>query len=299
MSAWPERDEIETRQISEYAYQLWEKDGRPDGRALKYWLTAEAVLATQKKISERPVSVPFLVSFTVTGLPASLPKLQWAICPDPPSYQQQCLALESFPLSSSPQALAVLPNQLPHDARLLSLQVASAVAALDRIARLLDYCIDLDSIPQGNFFEPLDTGPDWRLKKEYVKALLEPNEYPKQIGEIDLYLDNTAFSQVVAFNVLSVSTGSLIKVAAQLSAMGWRRAIGAIAIVLGLSFAQGYGHRAGEIFAEHHTPSEVVHEIIGRFEPMSAQPTVDFNDFWERAQAVQGVDPGAFNQAVA
>jgi hypothetical protein len=29
------------RRIEEHAYSLWEADGRPDGRALEYWLRAE------------------------------------------------------------------------------------------------------------------------------------------------------------------------------------------------------------------------------------------------------------------
>ena len=38
------------RRIEEHAYSLWEADGRPDGRALEYWLRAE------QAVSEQPVS---------------------------------------------------------------------------------------------------------------------------------------------------------------------------------------------------------------------------------------------------
>jgi hypothetical protein len=35
------------RVIEERAYALWEADGRPDGRALEYWLRAEQAVADQ------------------------------------------------------------------------------------------------------------------------------------------------------------------------------------------------------------------------------------------------------------
>jgi hypothetical protein len=38
------------RRIEEHAYSLWEADGRPEGRALEYWLRAEQAL------SEQPIS---------------------------------------------------------------------------------------------------------------------------------------------------------------------------------------------------------------------------------------------------
>jgi Protein of unknown function (DUF2934) len=38
------------RRIEEDAYSLWEADGRPDGRALEYWLRAE------QAVSDQPVS---------------------------------------------------------------------------------------------------------------------------------------------------------------------------------------------------------------------------------------------------
>jgi hypothetical protein len=38
------------RRIEEHAYSLWEADGRPEGRALEYWLRAE------QAVSEQPMS---------------------------------------------------------------------------------------------------------------------------------------------------------------------------------------------------------------------------------------------------
>jgi hypothetical protein len=40
------------RRIEERAYALWEADGRPDGRALEYWLRAEQEIVTQSIAGE-------------------------------------------------------------------------------------------------------------------------------------------------------------------------------------------------------------------------------------------------------
>ena len=38
--------------IEERAYSLWESDGRPEGRALDYWLQAEQEILDQSKARE-------------------------------------------------------------------------------------------------------------------------------------------------------------------------------------------------------------------------------------------------------
>jgi hypothetical protein len=38
--------------IEERAYALWEADGRPEGRALDYWLQAEQEIVTQSIAGE-------------------------------------------------------------------------------------------------------------------------------------------------------------------------------------------------------------------------------------------------------
>jgi hypothetical protein len=47
------------RRIEEHAYALWETDGRPEGRALEYWLRAEQAVAEQtvadKALSDQEV----------------------------------------------------------------------------------------------------------------------------------------------------------------------------------------------------------------------------------------------------
>lgn len=41
------RHELTTETIAARAYSLWEKDGRPPGRDLEYWLQAESQLKQQ------------------------------------------------------------------------------------------------------------------------------------------------------------------------------------------------------------------------------------------------------------
>jgi hypothetical protein len=41
------------RRIEEHAYSLWEADGRPNGRALEYWLRAEQAVLDQP-VQEAP-----------------------------------------------------------------------------------------------------------------------------------------------------------------------------------------------------------------------------------------------------
>jgi hypothetical protein len=44
------------RQISELAYAIWEKEGRPQGRDLDHWLAAEREL----QVSASPVDFPVM-----------------------------------------------------------------------------------------------------------------------------------------------------------------------------------------------------------------------------------------------
>jgi len=41
------------KNIEERAYQLWERAGRPEGRALEHWLQAESEMADQKPVRAR------------------------------------------------------------------------------------------------------------------------------------------------------------------------------------------------------------------------------------------------------
>ncbi len=43
------------RRIEDCAYSLWEADGRPDGRALEYWLRAEQAVLDQPAQLEQPI----------------------------------------------------------------------------------------------------------------------------------------------------------------------------------------------------------------------------------------------------
>ncbi len=43
--------------IEKLAYQLWEKEGRPQGEALTYWLKAEKLLSDDAAFLERELEV--------------------------------------------------------------------------------------------------------------------------------------------------------------------------------------------------------------------------------------------------
>ena len=47
------------RQIEDRARALWEADGRPEGRALDYWLQAEQEIVNQSVAGEEDPSVAF------------------------------------------------------------------------------------------------------------------------------------------------------------------------------------------------------------------------------------------------
>ena len=44
--------------ISRRAYELWEKEGRPDGSDLRHWLQAEQELRTERSAATQPASSP-------------------------------------------------------------------------------------------------------------------------------------------------------------------------------------------------------------------------------------------------
>jgi hypothetical protein len=46
------------RRIEEHAYSLWEADGRPEGRALEYWLRAEQDVSEQRTSGEPVEEAP-------------------------------------------------------------------------------------------------------------------------------------------------------------------------------------------------------------------------------------------------
>lgn len=46
-------------QVRELAYRLWQEDGAPEGRAMDYWLQAEAALtAIPTKAPAKPAAAP-------------------------------------------------------------------------------------------------------------------------------------------------------------------------------------------------------------------------------------------------
>jgi hypothetical protein len=42
----------EENTIREYAYHLWEKEGRPEGRALDHWIAAKSEIGEQENFAD-------------------------------------------------------------------------------------------------------------------------------------------------------------------------------------------------------------------------------------------------------
>jgi hypothetical protein len=58
---------IEPSVISERAYSIWEREGRPDGQALNHWLQAEAELKRTERAPESPAPRLDAVASTVAA----------------------------------------------------------------------------------------------------------------------------------------------------------------------------------------------------------------------------------------
>jgi DUF2934 family protein len=54
-------------QIRNYAHQLWEKAGRPEGRDAEFWHAAEVELNTESESPDAPISSDQPNSSTVPG----------------------------------------------------------------------------------------------------------------------------------------------------------------------------------------------------------------------------------------
>ena len=51
----PRREQNQEHVIREAAYWLWEREGRPEGRALEHWLRATAERSTRKSRRVKPM----------------------------------------------------------------------------------------------------------------------------------------------------------------------------------------------------------------------------------------------------
>ena len=72
----PRRDQTREHAIREAAYWLWEREGRPEGRALEHWLraTAERAPGKSRRVKPMPEEEKILEGRADVDLPALLTK---------------------------------------------------------------------------------------------------------------------------------------------------------------------------------------------------------------------------------
>jgi len=72
----PRRDQAREHVIREAAYWLWEREGRPEGRALEHWLraTAERAPRNPRSVKPMPDEEKILEGHADVNLPALLTK---------------------------------------------------------------------------------------------------------------------------------------------------------------------------------------------------------------------------------
>jgi hypothetical protein len=72
----PRRDQTPEHAIREAAYGLWEREGRPEGRALEHWLraTAERASGKSRRLKALPDEEKILEGRADVDLPALLTK---------------------------------------------------------------------------------------------------------------------------------------------------------------------------------------------------------------------------------
>jgi hypothetical protein len=66
----PEQNDDKTQAIRNAAYFLWKSEGRPEGRALDYWLQAKAaVIPEEEKVmaGDPDANIPALLTKDVPG----------------------------------------------------------------------------------------------------------------------------------------------------------------------------------------------------------------------------------------
>jgi Protein of unknown function (DUF2934) len=219
MSKQPERSDSEQVAVRTRAYELSARDSHPSGRAFEFWLEAEAMLEAEGRISARPRSLPFRFGFVVPD-----PSKRWwpqrVTCPVMEGDVLVGIDVTAALASGSLDALDLPPTYLAHDSRSVLLQVVAVTAALERIARLVEWAVD-NAIPGAGptgapgapapfiVLASSPTNPSVpTLAPRYLQALLAPQAYPNLVAEIDGYLANSPYKRDVAFDIEVISFGS-------------------------------------------------------------------------------------------
>jgi Protein of unknown function (DUF2934)/Putative peptidoglycan binding domain len=192
---------LDEQAIREFAHQLWEEKGRPQGRELEIWLEAEARLRVRNQI---PYPIAFC-DFSVY-IPRTLetPTATQVVCPTPePGY-----ITVSSSRSAPVQGATVVPLEtLAHDSRAVLVELITATVLLDRIARLAEW-VAYQLFPGETFLESDPSTGALRLRLPYVRALLDPTTHEIMVGEIDRAISNIPYASFVAFDITGISLES-------------------------------------------------------------------------------------------
>jgi hypothetical protein len=250
MSEAPRRTVDEENIIRHLAYDLWEQAGQPIGMAQEHWRRAEAMLQYNGTISRRPIETPFSMTFMARNVPETIPEIAVKCLPDTADDKIDRLPhIILVEAQSNPDLFPareyLRPEYLAHDYRNTLVQVVAMSAALDRIARLIDWAAD-QPFPTARFFEDaIDVSNPFRpLKEGYRTALLMLDRYPNFIADIDGTLSNHNFSNFVSFDVRRVFLGSDAGIEALLKAKTWKQAAWAAVVLIGTSLGAHYGTQA-------------------------------------------------------
>jgi hypothetical protein len=193
------RSGLDEQVIRQFAYQLWEEEGRPEGRELENWLEAEARLCVRNQISYLIPFCDFSVYIPRTWVP---PALTHVTCP---SSEWGYMTVSSS-RGGAVQAAPVMPL---HDSRVVLVELTAATAFLDRIARMAELFASAD-LPSAVFLEPDPSGGAPTIKSAYIRALLDPATHQTLIVELDNAISNFAEAKSVAFDISGIFLESSI-----------------------------------------------------------------------------------------
>jgi hypothetical protein len=249
MSKQPERSGSEQAAVRTRAYELSARDGHPSGRAFEFWLEAEAMLEAEGKISVRPRSLPFTLAFVAPD-----PSKRWwpeqVTCPVMEGDVPVGIDVTAFAGASLLGALDLPPTYLAHDSRSVLLQVVALTAALERIARLVEWAVD-NAIPGAGPPAPFivlassPTNPSTHLpilEPRYLQALLAPQAHRSLVEEIDTYLAGRPYRRDVAFDIEVISFGSNLSILGRLRSNKLLNWLSGTSLFLGILTSLPPGH---------------------------------------------------------
>jgi hypothetical protein len=251
MSEAPQRSDAEKYKIAIEANRRRENISASSGDDVSDWLEAEAFLQASGEITRRPIALPFELLFTSVDITAPQPRAEFlSLLPsdDGPAPRPAMARTKiTDDGGSSPNSPILLGTDLiAHDSRLVGLQIAALIAAVDRISRFIDW-VATEPFPDVKFFDQFQEDDEtfYQLRESYRDALFEPDLHADTVQAIDTAIRNHSFAVGVAADVRNISLGSFVEITLALMAMDWNRAMIGIAILGGTSFVSSLGVASG------------------------------------------------------